>query len=379
MEVSMRHLKDINMKKATLLLVMTCCTIGLGRVGTSDGGELNNEVPPPVEALKETGGPANIGDGASNVNKAGNTQQAISVLLTEMKLDETQVGQLRNILLRIMGGCVIPETEYKRMRDNLDSKLKESLNSALTNYGDSVLKDYRRLLAMMLAMRNSKLLAFTEKAAIDVTSGADRGVFIGEKNENSSYQLITVDKLRTNVIRYTKCLVDIVGSGHYDLYVPGLLEWQGLRGKEKLYSDIKNEDLGRILLGTMSKIIQTYLVLKAVVLHEIFNMTGSSVENQGKYMRGVDKFKDTVNNALTTKETNLTLLGSQLVTIPNEITKFINSAIEQAVLNPENIIPLNLEKTLNEIHVSIMQKSTSRFSSLFTLPASTAPKSILRR
>lgn len=358
----MRHLKDINMKKATLLLVMTCCTIGLGRVGAEDEGGLSNEalvvLEPPV---------ANIGDSASKADKKSNTEKANLELMTAMQdLDEEQVTRLQNIIVSIMGGGVIPEEQYKIMNGLLRNNLilRESLNSALTNYGDSVLRHYKRLIAMIVAMRintinaskgTKKLLAFTEKAD-KAESSSIRRVLIGGSTVDTNFQEIKLGRLHSNIMESTKVLADIARSIHCNLYMPGLLRWQN-NNKNTLYSNIQQDQTKlSILLGeVMSKIIQTYLVLKVIVSFDQFADNSRTTDNDKKaYKSSIMQCTNVVNKLLNTNE-SIDRIGNTLKDIPDEIIKFINSAIEQAVSNPSNIIPLNLEETLNEIHYGIMK------------------------
>jgi len=352
----MRHLKDINMKKAALLLVMTCCTIGLGRVGAAEVGDASNEArvaPEPSVAS---------GDSTSKADRRSNTEKANLELMTAMQgLDEEQVTRLQNIIVSIMGGGVIPEDEYKTMCSLLrnNKELKGLLNSALTNYGDSVFRHYKRLIAMIVAIKASKgtkkLFAFTEKAADDQPSPT-RQVVIGEKTTETGFQVISLERLHNNIMESTKVLADIARSIHCNLYMPGLLTWQH-NNKSTLYSDIqKDQTKLSILLGeVMSKIIQTYLVLKVIVSFDQFaEDNGTTNKDMGTYKTNKIQCTKVVNKLLNTNE-SIDRLGNTLKGIPDEIIKFINSAIYQAVSNPSKIIPLNLEETLNEIHYGIMK------------------------
>ena len=350
----MRHLKDINMKKATLLLVMTCCTIGLGRVGASDGEGGDGGGTPVVEARKETED-ANVDGVNKEVEKAvarSNTEQAISGLVEAVNFNEYNSRLLRGALLRIMGGYTITNTSYLNISDSLEGPVKTQWAKALEEYSKSLMKDYRRLIAMMLAMR-TKLHAFTE-TVVGLSASNDRKVLILEDNNNRSYQLISTQTLDKKIMSYTAALLKIFNSTYHNLYTPCVVKWQS-QNKDRIESDLKlNDQELSVLLGqVMSKIIQTYLVLKVIVS---FNRDyqGTQSTDQENYMNKCRACISTVNNTLQHSGTSQ-LDRKALGEIPDHIINFIKELTEIAVSNPSTIIPLNLEKTLNDIHNGIMQ------------------------
>ena len=269
MEVSMRHLKDINMKKATLLLVMTCCTIGLGRVGASDGDGVS---PTLVEATTDATPEKSPEQQTGSTRDFRKKFQQFKASIQDFKYVSAKIGEPLSIGL--------PLTDYIA-KVKIKPESLTDLTATLNILQEKVIKDLIRALALGLVRKDLQPVT-RENTNINKDSAIIM-LIRGTESHEPGYTLLKSETLEEHIDDYSKAFREI--GLDIETLVVRKVRFRGLNPSTE-------KDKIELIAEKMCQILLSCLALKSATLNGLATSTGVDLSILNKNFSGkIDAFK----------------------------------------------------------------------------------------
>jgi len=346
----MRHLKDINMKKATLLLVMICCTIGLGRVGAeNEGGEVSNEAP-----VEGTVNPAAEKPAEQQTSSTRNFRETFE----KFKASASITG-FKDVSAKIdepSWNIGIPLTDYIGNITIKEASLPE-LTLTLETLQEKVIKDLIRALALGLVNSQETLSAVTKRNNSNNQNSPIVMLIQSANPKGSEYELLTSKRLEEHIEDYSKAFREISGLDIATLVVR--------KGRFKgLKTTLTKKEQTKLIADKMCQILLSCLALKSATLNGL--PTSSSLDALNKeFLEKTKAFDDVMQDMKNLNKIDATLLNSVLEAFEALIqTAFKCAGSNNHFLDGTTIIP----KIQEALGVTKMQKNESWFTPFVRQP-----------
>lgn len=357
MEVSMRHLKDINMKKATLLLVMTCCTIGLGRVGADeDGGEVSRpEVSRPEVGTTDPTSEKPAEQQTVSKRDFHETFEKFKTLITGFKYVSAKIDDPywnpRTPLTDCIRGV------------NITQESLTDLAATLKTLQEKVTKDLIRTMALGLVNSSANLSALTKKNGSNNENSSIVMLIESPNPKQPGYQVLTSEQLKEHIEDYSKAFREISGLDIETLVVS--------KGRFQKLQPLTPKEEIELIAHKMCQILLSCLALKSATLNGLEAASGEELDKLNpEFSSKIEAFNQVIKDMKDPNKIGAKLLQSVLKAFED----LIQTAFKCASANNRFLVKDTIDKIQSALGVP--KKSWSQlptFSSFVQQSGSVPP------